>query len=65
MGRHAAAAPVVASKATVRMQQLPVFTQAMEDFKKEYPDFAKRGWGATVKAEVRLAEGHYLRGKNC
>jgi len=64
MGRHAAAAPVVASKATVRMQQLPVFTQAMDEFKKEYPDFAKRGWGATVKAEVRVAEGHYLRGKS-
>lgn len=54
MGRRAAAAPVLASKATVRMQQLPVFTQAMADFKAEYPDFAKRGWGATVKAEVRF-----------
>lgn len=57
MGRRAAAAPVVASKATVRMQQLPVFTQAMADFKAEYPDFAKRGWGATVKAEVRFCGG--------
>lgn len=52
MGRRATAAPVVASKATVRMQQLSIFTQAMADFKEEYPDFAKRGWGATVKAEV-------------
>lgn len=53
MGRRATASPVVASKSTVRMQQLPVFTNAMADFKAEYPDFAKRGWGATVKAEVR------------
>ncbi|KAK1867103.1 hypothetical protein I4F81_009612 [Pyropia yezoensis] len=51
MGRRATTAPVVASKATVRMQQLPVFTNAMAEFKAEYPDFAKRGWGATVKAE--------------
>lgn len=56
MGRRATAAPVVASKATVRMQQLPVFTNAMAEFKAEYPDFAKRGWGATVKAEVRLLD---------
>lgn len=57
MGRRATAAPVVASKATVRMQQLPVFTNAMAEFKAEYPDFAKRGWGATVKAEVRFRCG--------
>lgn len=56
MGRRATTAPVVASKATVRMQQLPVFTNAMAEFKAEYPDFAKRGWGATVKAEVRLLD---------
>ena len=29
----------------------PVFTQAMEDYKADFPAFAKRGWGATVKAE--------------
>eukprot|EP00177_Eucheuma_denticulatum_P008064 GFKZ01014686.1.p1 GENE.GFKZ01014686.1~~GFKZ01014686.1.p1 ORF type:complete len:218 (+),score=26.91 GFKZ01014686.1:199-852(+) len=33
------------------MQVLPVFTKAMEDYKTEYPQFAERGWGATVKAE--------------
>ena len=31
---------------------LPVFTQAMEEYKRDYPEFAKKGWGATVKAEV-------------
>lgn len=39
-------------RAAVRMGMvLPIFTQAMEDFKKDYPAFADRGWGATVKAE--------------
>jgi len=54
MGRRTAAVSVASSKSSVRMQQLPVFTRAMDDFKNEYPDFAKRGWGATVKAEVRF-----------
>eukprot|EP00190_Bangiopsis_sp_CCMP1999_P006663 CAMPEP_0198723866 /NCGR_PEP_ID=MMETSP1475-20131203/1356_1 /TAXON_ID= ORGANISM="Unidentified sp., Strain CCMP1999" /NCGR_SAMPLE_ID=MMETSP1475 /ASSEMBLY_ACC=CAM_ASM_001111 /LENGTH=216 /DNA_ID=CAMNT_0044485181 /DNA_START=504 /DNA_END=1154 /DNA_ORIENTATION=+ len=43
-------APVRAS-AGPKMQVLGVFKSAMEDFKKEFPLFAKRGWGATVKAE--------------
>lgn len=30
---------------------LPAFTKAMDDFKSEFPLFAERGWGATVKAE--------------
>lgn len=30
---------------------LPAFTKAMEDYKSEFPAFAERGWGATVKAE--------------
>eukprot|EP00189_Rhodosorus_marinus_P010804 CAMPEP_0184744958 /NCGR_PEP_ID=MMETSP0315-20130426/7716_1 /TAXON_ID=101924 /ORGANISM="Rhodosorus marinus, Strain UTEX LB 2760" /LENGTH=179 /DNA_ID=CAMNT_0027216955 /DNA_START=174 /DNA_END=713 /DNA_ORIENTATION=+ len=29
-----------------------IFTKAMEDFKDDFPQFAKRGWGATVKAET-------------
>ncbi|KAI0567009.1 early light-inducible protein HV60 [Gracilaria domingensis] len=33
------------------MTVLPIFTNAMEDYKKEYPSFAARGWGASVKAE--------------
>ncbi|CAN8073715.1 unnamed protein product [Agarophyton chilense] len=33
------------------MTGLPVFLDAMEEYKKEYPAFAARGWGATVKAE--------------
>lgn len=49
----ARAAPVaVRSTSTTRMGVvLPVFTKAMEEFKNEYPQFASRGWGATVKAE--------------
>lgn len=40
------------SRGLLRMQNvLPVFTQAMEDYKKDFPAFAERGWGATVKAE--------------
>lgn len=40
------------SVARVRMGAvLPVFTDAMKDFKDDYPEFAKLGWGATVKAE--------------
>ena len=30
---------------------LPTFTKAMADYKAEFPMFAERGWGATVKAE--------------
>lgn len=30
---------------------LPMFTKAMDDYKKEFAPFADRGWGATVKAE--------------
>lgn len=33
------------------MAVLPIFTNAMADFKAEYPAFANKGWGATVKAE--------------
>lgn len=35
----------------VHMAVLPIFTKAMEDFRQEYPLFAKFGWGASVKAE--------------
>ena len=38
-------------RAIVRMAGLPVFTKAMDEFKQDYPQFAKFGWGATVKAE--------------
>lgn len=42
----------VRSTGRIRMATiLPVFTKAMADFKAEYPQFAERGWGATVKAE--------------
>lgn len=30
---------------------VPAFVKAMEDYKKDFPQFAERGWGATVKAE--------------
>lgn len=30
---------------------LPAFTKAMDDYKSDFPLFAERGWGATVKAE--------------
>lgn len=33
------------------MQTFSVFTDAMKTFADEFPDFAKRGWGCTVKAE--------------
>jgi hypothetical protein len=48
-------ATVAASTATVTMVDnvLPVFTKAMSEFNQEYAPFAKRGWGATVQAEVR------------
>lgn len=40
------------SPAAVRMAQiLPVFTRAMESYKKDFPYMAEKGWGATVKAE--------------
>ncbi|KAJ8909005.1 hypothetical protein NDN08_005704 [Rhodosorus marinus] len=29
-----------------------IFTKAMTEFKDDFPQFAKRGWGATVKAET-------------
>lgn len=50
-GARVSAAPVVRHATGVRMQVLPVFTEAMSDFKKDFPFFAERGWGATVKAE--------------
>eukprot|EP00178_Gracilaria_changii_P001102 TRINITY_DN1159_c0_g1_i1.p1 TRINITY_DN1159_c0_g1~~TRINITY_DN1159_c0_g1_i1.p1 ORF type:complete len:267 (+),score=32.09 TRINITY_DN1159_c0_g1_i1:2485-3285(+) len=42
---------VAPSRSAVSMSVLPIFTNAMEVYKKEYPSFAARGWGATVKAE--------------
>nr|AAM94016.1 low molecular mass early light-inducible protein HV60 [Griffithsia japonica] len=30
---------------------VPAFVKAMEDYKADFPSFAERGWGATVKAE--------------
>lgn len=48
------AVPVRARRcaASVNMKVvLPMFTEAMEDYAKNYPEFAKKGWGCTVKAE--------------
>jgi hypothetical protein len=56
-GRGVSVRPATASvSANTTRAQLenvqPVFTKAMEDYKEEYAPFAKRGWGATTKAEV-------------
>ncbi|KAJ8903354.1 hypothetical protein NDN08_004462 [Rhodosorus marinus] len=41
---------------TIKMPEekiiLDIFTKAMDDFKNEYPQFAKWGWGPSVKAET-------------
>uniref|UniRef100_A0A7S1TI61 Uncharacterized protein n=1 Tax=Compsopogon caeruleus TaxID=31354 RepID=A0A7S1TI61_9RHOD len=41
----------VVAKSSLRMQTFPVFTEAMKTFADEFPQFAKLGWGCTVKAE--------------
>lgn len=43
---------VVPSIARVTMGNVvPAFERAMADYQKDFPKFAERGWGATVKAE--------------
>jgi hypothetical protein len=37
--------------ATPAAMQMTVFTEAMSSFQKDYPDFAKAGWGPSTKAE--------------
>mmetsp|Transcript_3327 Transcript_3327/g.7990 ORF Transcript_3327/g.7990 Transcript_3327/m.7990 type:complete len:220 (-) Transcript_3327:107-766(-) len=46
-------APAPAARASITMADkvLPVFTEAIANFKTEFPAFANRGWGCTVKAE--------------
>lgn len=41
------------SATTIRMLDnvQPAFVKAMDDYKKDFKPFAKRGWGATTKAE--------------
>lgn len=47
-----AAAPAPRAAVTMLDNIQPMFTKAMADYKDEYGPFAKRGWGATSKAEV-------------
>lgn len=51
---RASVVAVSAARASVTMVEnmQPAFVKAMEDYKEEYAPFAKRGWGATTKAEV-------------
>jgi hypothetical protein len=51
--RATPAASAAVSRNTVRMLEniQPAFVKAMDDYKIQYAPFAKRGWGATVKAE--------------
>jgi hypothetical protein len=53
VGARTSAAAVRAPRASVTMlaNMQPAFVKAMSDYKEEYAPFAKRGWGATVKAE--------------
>lgn len=44
-------ATTTATPARISMTVLPRFTKAMDDYKSEFPAFAERGWGASVKAE--------------
>lgn len=56
-------APVRAA-VTMLVNQQPAFTKAMADYKEDYAPFAKRGWGATVKAE-RWNGRHVMFGWLC
>lgn len=52
LGARTSVARPAPSTTTLNMKIiLPVFTEAMADYKAEYPEFAKKGWGCTVKAE--------------
>lgn len=47
-----AAAPAKRAAVTMLDNIQPAFTKAMADYNDEFAPFAKRGWGATTKAEV-------------
>jgi Chlorophyll A-B binding protein len=49
--RVAVPGAVTRSSVTMLENMQPAFLKAMEDYKEEYAPFAKRGWGATTKAE--------------